>query len=73
MFASGREKAVWDLWAFLEKRKINEIPEDQKAWGLCPAARPAWDDKNHCNQHTRPSQALEETQILMKSVKRKEK
>lgn len=64
---------MWDLLAFLEKRKINEIPEDQKAWGLCPAARPAWEDKSPCNQHACPSQALEETQILMKSVRRKDK
>ena len=71
--ASGRETAVWDLLAFLEKRKINESPEDQKAWGLCPAARPAWGDKSRCNQQTRPSLALEETQTLMKSVKRKDK
>lgn len=69
--ASGRDKAMWDLLAFLGKKEDNETPQNEKAWGsvlwqgrpgrqkpLYPQACPSW--------------ALGETALLIKSVKRKD-
>lgn len=45
LLASGRDKVMWDLLDFLGKRKVNEIPKGEKAWGSGPAARQAWETK----------------------------